>query len=80
MKAIAVAVYERREEILDLEMVGLVHDEVILLVPEEQAERAAVWLTEIMEGVGDKVVNGDMSPEKRVPIKADTSICESWGG
>ncbi len=32
LKAIAVAAYERREEIPGLEMVGLVHDEVILLV------------------------------------------------
>ena len=38
LKVITVAVYERREEIPDLEMVGLVHDEVILLVPEERAE------------------------------------------
>ncbi len=78
LKAITVAVYERREEIPGLEMVGLVHDEVILLVPEEQADRAAVWLTKNMEGVGDSVVNGDR-PVKRVPIKADTSVCISWG-
>ena len=56
-------------------MVGLVHDEVVLLVPEEHAGRAAGWLTEIMEGVGDVVVNGDAPPEKRVPLKADTTIC-----
>jgi DNA polymerase I-like protein with 3'-5' exonuclease and polymerase domains len=79
LKAIAVAVYERRGEISGIEMVGLVHDEVLLLVPEEHADRAAGWLTEIMEGVGDLVVNGDAPLEKRVPIKADTSICESWG-
>jgi DNA polymerase I-like protein with 3'-5' exonuclease and polymerase domains len=60
-------------------MVGLVHDEVILLVPEEHADRAAGWLTEIMEGVGDAVVNGDAPPEKRVLIKADTGTCKSWG-
>jgi hypothetical protein len=46
-------------------MVGLVHDEVVLLVPEEHAGRAAGWLTEIMEGVGDVVVNGDALSEKR---------------
>ncbi len=79
LKAIAVTVYERREEILGLEMVGLVHDEVILLVPEEHAERAADWLTEIMESVGDAVVNGDRAEKARVSIKADTSVCPSWG-
>jgi hypothetical protein len=52
---------------------------VLLLVPEEHADRAAGWLTEIMEGVGDVVVNGDALPEKRVPVRADTKICESWG-
>ncbi len=36
-KAIAVAVHERLGEIPGLEMVGLVHDEVPLLVPEEHA-------------------------------------------
>lgn len=79
LKAIAVSVYERREEIAGLEMVGLVHDEVILLVPEEQAARAALWLTEIMQDVGDAVVNGDAPPARRVPIEADTKVCSSWG-
>ncbi len=60
-------------------MVGLVHDEVLLLVPEEHADRAAGWLTGIMEGVGDVVVNGDAPPEERVLIKDDTSVCTSWG-
>ncbi|MDQ4042478.1 MAG: hypothetical protein M3118_01500 [Actinomycetota bacterium] len=60
-------------------MVGLVHDEVLLLVPEEHADRAAGWLTGIMEGVGDVVVNGDAPPEERVLIKDDTSVCTNWG-
>lgn len=79
LKAIAVAVYERREDIPGLEMVGLVHDEVMLLVPEAHAETAASWLSEIMEGVGDSVVNGDMVKEDRVPIEADTKVCTAWG-
>lgn len=79
MKAMAVAVYERREQIPGLEIVGLVHDEAILLVPEEHADKTAGWLTGIMEGVGDLVVNGDRPPEKRVLIRADTSVCRSWG-
>jgi hypothetical protein len=56
----------------------LVHDEVMLLVPDEHADRAASWLTEIMEGVGDAVVNGDR-PERWVPIEAETNVCVSWG-
>lgn len=49
------------------------------LVPEEHADRAAEWLTEIMKGVGDAVVNGDRPEKDRVPIKADTNVCSSWG-
>ncbi len=49
-KAIAVAVHERLEEIPGLQMVGLVHDEVLLLAPEEYGGRAEGWLTGIMEG------------------------------
>jgi DNA polymerase I-like protein with 3'-5' exonuclease and polymerase domains len=79
LEAIAVTVYERREEIPGLEIVRLVHDEVILLVPKEYTKRAAGWLTEIMEGVGDVVVNGDALPEKWGPIKADTNVCTNWG-
>lgn len=54
LKAITVAVYERRGEIPDLEMVGLVHDEVLLLVPEEHADRAAEWLTRLWRGSGTR--------------------------
>lgn len=78
LKAIAVAVNERHKEIHGLQMVGLVHDEVLLLVPEEYAERAEGWLTGIMEGVGGSVVNGDRPPEERVPIVADTHVCIGW--
>jgi DNA polymerase I-like protein with 3'-5' exonuclease and polymerase domains len=80
LKAMAVAVRERLEEIPGLEMVGLVHDEVLLLAPEEHTERAEGWLTGIMEGVGDSVVNGGGPPEERVPIVADTHVCTSWAG
>ena len=59
-------------------MVGLVHDEVLPLAPEEHAKRAEGWLTGIMEGVGDSVVNGDRPTEERVPIVADTHVCTSW--
>ena len=41
MKAIAVAVYERRPEVPGLEIVGLVHDEILATVPEKHAAAAA---------------------------------------
>lgn len=79
LKAIAVAVDERRGEVTGLELVALVHDEVICTVPEERAEEAAEWLTQIMESVADEVVNENAPLEERVAIKADTSVCVSWG-
>ena len=54
------------EEIPGLQMVGLVHDEVLLLAPEGHAERAEGWLTGITEGALDSVVQGDRPPGERV--------------
>jgi DNA polymerase-1 len=78
LKAITVEVHERQEEIPGLELVALVHDEVICVVPDEHAERALEWLTDIMEHTADTVVNGDAPAETRVPMKADTKVCGSW--
>jgi DNA polymerase I-like protein with 3'-5' exonuclease and polymerase domains len=79
LKSIAVEAYERRHEVTGLRIVGLVHDEVLCLVPEKYAAKSEHWLTEIMETVGDEVVNGSLPQEKRVPIKADTRVCDNWG-
>ncbi len=78
LKSIAVEVYERRDEVPGLKLVGLVHDEVLAVVPKEQTQVAAQWLTGIVEGVGDRVVNGEAPEGEGVPIKADTSVCKSW--
>jgi DNA polymerase I len=78
LKAITVEIYERRQEVPGLELVALVHDEVICLVPEEHAEMSAEWLTDIMEAAADTIVNGDAPTEARVPMKADTKVCGSW--
>lgn len=79
LKSIAVEVYERRHEVPGLKVVGLIHDEVLCLVPEKYAAKAEHWLTEIMETIGDNVVNGRLAQEKRVPIKATTKVCNNWG-
>lgn len=80
MKAIAVSVVE---EIIDpnqdVELCALIHDEVVLLVPENLAQNTAELLTTVMERVGDTEVNGDAPPELRVPIKADTCVVHSLG-
>ncbi len=79
LKNIAVNVYEHLDEVPGAELLGLVHDEVLLLVPEEHAEHAKSWLTKMMEGAADEVINHGLPLERRIPMKADTQICRSWG-
>jgi DNA polymerase I len=78
LKAITVEVHERRQEVPSLELVALVHDEVICLVSEAHEEEAAEWLTDIMETAADTIVNGDAPTEARVPMRADTEVCGTW--
>jgi DNA polymerase-1 len=78
MKAIAVEVYKRRHEIPGLEIVGLVHDEILVTVPEEHAQAAHDLVDETMKEVGAEVVNIGVPEDKHVPVKAGTKICTSW--
>jgi DNA polymerase I-like protein with 3'-5' exonuclease and polymerase domains len=78
MKAIAVAVYERRLEVPGLEIVGLVHDEILATVPEEHAAAAATLVHEVMQEVGEEATNVGVDEDKRVPVDAGTQICDSW--
>jgi DNA polymerase I-like protein with 3'-5' exonuclease and polymerase domains len=78
MKAIAVAVYERRLEVPGLEIVGLVHDEILATVPEEHAAAAATLVHEVMKEVGEEATNVGVDEDKRVPVDAGTQICDSW--
>jgi DNA polymerase I-like protein with 3'-5' exonuclease and polymerase domains len=57
MKAIAVAVYERRDEVPGMEIVGLVHDEILVTVPEEHEVYAHDLVDEVMTTVGAEIVN-----------------------
>jgi len=78
MKAIAVAVYERRLEVPGLEIVGLVHDEILATVPEEYAVAAAALVHEVMKEVGEEVTNIGVDEDKRVPVEAETQVCDCW--
>jgi hypothetical protein len=62
-----------------LKIVGLVHDEILCLVADGQAEAAKDWLHEILLVVGEEVVNHGVSDGKRVSVDAGTEICSSWG-
>src|SRR5215213_6730332 len=78
MKSIAVAVYDRRHEVVGLEIVGLVHDEILATVPEEYAAAAAELVHELMKEVGEEVTNMGVEQDKRVPVDAETKVCACW--
>jgi DNA polymerase-1 len=78
LKAIVVALYERREEVPGLEIVGLVHDEALCTIPEEHAAAAAALVDEVMKEVGEEVTNIGVDEAKRVPVEAETQVCNSW--
>jgi DNA polymerase I-like protein with 3'-5' exonuclease and polymerase domains len=58
--------------------VGLVHDEILVTVPEEHAQAAHDLVDETMKEVGAEVVNIGVPEDKHVPVKAGTKICTSW--
>src|SRR3954470_4964566 len=78
MKAIAVAVYERRHEVPGLEIVGLVHDEILATVPEEHAAAAAALVHGVMKEIGEEVTNIGVEEDKHVPVDAETKVCACW--
>jgi DNA polymerase I-like protein with 3'-5' exonuclease and polymerase domains len=52
-------------------IVGCVHDEIILEVPEEKTEKTAAILTGVMEAAGKRFL-------KQVPVLAEPIVAESW--
>jgi len=52
-------------------ILGCVHDEIILEVPEAETEKAAAILKDVMEAAGRRYL-------KKVPVLAEPSIANSW--
>jgi len=61
----------REIENTDYKIVGCVHDEIILEVPERSADRAATILTCIMEQAGSQYL-------KNVPVAVDFTMAHNW--
>lgn len=57
----------------DAKIIGQVHDELLIEVREDQAERVAKRTKEIMENAGQVF-------EMRVPLEADPGVAKSWYG
>ena len=76
MKAIAVAAHEGLRP--TWEIVGLVHDEILVLVPESDAVEAKDWLHQIMIKVGGEATNQGVPKAMQVEVDAGTHICDTW--
>ena len=63
---------------LGLEIVGLVHDEILATGPEEHAHAAHDLVDATMKEVGAEIVNIGVPEGKHVPVQAGTKICTSW--
>jgi DNA polymerase-1 len=57
----------------DVKIIGSIHDEILLEVPEDQAEEHAKMLGAIMDRVGSKLLYP-------VPVTSEAEILSSWGG
>ena len=61
-----------------MEIVGLVHDEILIVTSEKAAEAVAGWVDAIMKEVGEEVANYGVEEDHRVPIDAGPAVCSSW--
>jgi DNA polymerase-1 len=76
MKAIATHAYSTRKS--SWKIIGLVHDEILLEVPQEEAEEARAWIKETMVRVGSETLNHTVKEALRVPVDASSAVCETW--
>ena len=71
LKAVMAEVYSSLPE--EAKMIGSVHDELILEVPEALAQETASRLKEIMRRIGSELLF-------LVPVDAEVEVLSSWGG
>lgn len=72
IKMVMCEVYDRLNS-EDARIIGSIHDELLLEVPEEQAEMYAKMLSEIMNRIGSDLLYP-------VPVTSEAEILSSWGG
>jgi DNA polymerase I len=71
MKMVMCELYNRISS-EDVKIIASVHDEILLEVPENEAEAYAGMLSEIMDGIGSKLLHP-------VPVRSEVKILSSWG-
>jgi hypothetical protein len=73
LKRALVLLWERRNECPGAEVVLAVHDEIVVEVPEEQAERAKAWVARGMVDAMAPLIDP-------VPVEVEAKVGQTWGG
>ena len=76
LKLALARLYERRHEVPGVVPILFVHDELVVLAPEEKAQEAAEWLASIMLEAMEEVIG---RARLKVPIAVEYAICQDWG-
>jgi DNA polymerase I len=71
-RAAAVTLLERREEVGGFRIIALIHDEVVLEVPEENAEAVEEWAGTVMAEAAAAIVNTKLPKKLRIETKVDS--------
>jgi DNA polymerase I len=74
LKLALARLFEARGEAPRAKLVNVVHDEVLVECPAEDADATATWLTTHLEAGMQTVVNG------KVPTPVDVVIGQTWAG
>jgi len=72
IKLVMCELYKRLDS-EDAKIIGSIHDEILLEVPEDKAEEYAKMLCEVMNSIGSELLNP-------VPVTSEAEILSSWGG
>ena len=71
-RAAAAALLERRDEVGGFRIIALIHDEVVLLVPEETAELVEEWAAAVMADAAAEIVNANLPKRLHIETKVDS--------
>ncbi len=59
-------------EVGDFKIVALIHDEVVLMVPEENVETVERWAKSVMSEAAAAVINSKLPKKLHIPVVVDS--------
>jgi len=77
-KAAVAAIHDRRGEIGEFKLTALIHDEVLLITPEDGADLVLDRVKEVMEEAVSRVINKDLPEDLAVPVEVDGKVGATW--